>query len=90
MSSTDQTVSILDDSRRQERERVVGMLTQAYWMEIETVMNYVAGSINPDGVRARQIAAALEHKTAVTGAGEEAAVNRLHYIFRVEPGRQLL
>ena len=60
MSSTDHAVSILDDSRRQERERVVDLLTQAYWMEIETVMNYVAGSINPDGVRARQIAASLE------------------------------
>jgi bacterioferritin len=53
-------VSILDDSRRQERDHIVELLTKAYWMEIETVMNYVAGSINPDGVRARQIASALE------------------------------
>ena len=60
MSSTDNGVSILDDSRKQEREHVVELLTKAYWMEIETVMNYVAGSINPDGVRARQIAASLE------------------------------
>lgn len=60
MSSTDHAVSILDDSRSQEREQVVEWLTKAYWMEIETVMNYVAGSINPDGVRARQIAASLE------------------------------
>ena len=60
MSSTDSAVSILDDSRTQERERIVELLTKAYWMEIETVMNYVAGSINPDGVRARQIAASLE------------------------------
>jgi bacterioferritin len=60
MSSTDSAVSILDDSRTQERERIVELLTKAYWMEIETVMNYVAGSINPDGVRARQIAASLD------------------------------
>lgn len=60
MSSTAHAVSILDDSRSQEREHVVELLTRAYWMEIETVMNYVAGSINPDGVRARQIAASLE------------------------------
>lgn len=60
MSSTGHAVSILDDSRKEERERVVELLTKAYWMEIETVMNYVAGSINPDGVRARQIAASLE------------------------------
>jgi bacterioferritin len=60
MSSTDNAVSVLDDSRKQEREHIVELLTRAYWMEIETVMNYVAGSINPDGVRARQIAASLE------------------------------
>jgi bacterioferritin len=53
-------VSILDESRQEERERIIELLTKAYWMEIETVMNYVAGSVNPDGVRARQIAASLE------------------------------
>ena len=47
-------------SRKEEREHVVELLTKAYWMEIETVMNYVAGSINPDGVRARRIAESLE------------------------------
>jgi bacterioferritin len=60
MTSTSSGVSILDGSRTQERERIIELLTKAYWMEIETVMNYVAGSINPDGVRARQIAASLE------------------------------
>ena len=60
MTTTNSAVSILDDSRRAEREHIIELLTKAYWMEIETVMNYVAGSINPDGVRARQIAASLE------------------------------
>src|SRR5579871_2902627 len=60
MSSTKAGMNILDDGRREEREQIVELLTRAYWMEIETVMNYVAGSINPDGVRARRIAAALE------------------------------
>jgi bacterioferritin len=64
MSTTTSAVSILDDARRQQREHVVELLTKAYWMEIETVMNYVAASINPDGVRARQIAASLEQDIA--------------------------
>jgi bacterioferritin len=64
MSTTTSAVSILDDSRRQQREHVVELLTKAYWMEIETVMNYVAASINPDGVRARQVAASLEQDIA--------------------------
>lgn len=59
MSTTDSAVSILDDSRAAEREHVVELLTRAYWMEIETVMNYVAASINPDGVRARRVAESL-------------------------------
>jgi bacterioferritin len=64
MSTTTSAVSILDDARRQQREHVVELLTKAYWMEIETVMNYVAASINPDGVRARQVAASLEQDIA--------------------------
>jgi acyl-coenzyme A thioesterase PaaI-like protein len=31
------------------------MLQEAYWMEIETVMSYLANSVNPDGVRAQEI-----------------------------------
>ncbi len=50
---------ILADGAREERERIVGMLTKAYWMEIETVMSYLANSVNPDGVRAQEIVASL-------------------------------
>jgi bacterioferritin len=35
------------------------MLTKAYWMEIETVVSYLANSINPDGVRAQEIIESL-------------------------------
>ena len=50
---------ILSDELRAEREQIVELLTQAYWMEMETVMNYVAGSVNPDGVRAQEIIESL-------------------------------
>jgi bacterioferritin len=33
---------------------------QAYWMEIETVMSYIANSVNPDGVRAQEIVESLQ------------------------------
>lgn len=39
---------------------IVSALLRAYAAEIETVMNYLANSVNLDGVRARQVAAALE------------------------------
>jgi hypothetical protein len=31
-----------------------------YWMEIETVMSYLANSVNPDGVRAQEIIKSLQ------------------------------
>jgi hypothetical protein len=35
------------------------MLTQAYWMEVETVISYLANSINPDGIQAQEIIKSL-------------------------------
>ena len=47
---------IRDENKRKE---IVGLLTQAYWMEIETVQNYIAHSVNLDGVRAEEIKKSL-------------------------------
>jgi bacterioferritin len=47
---------VRDEKKRAE---IVKMLTQAYWMEIETVMSYIANSINLDGVRAEEIKKSL-------------------------------
>ena len=47
---------IRDEAKRKE---IVSLLTQAYWMEIETVQNYIANSINLDGVRAEEIKKSL-------------------------------
>jgi bacterioferritin len=41
------------------RDKVIEMLTTAYCMELETVMNYLANSINLDGVRAEEIKKSL-------------------------------
>ena len=51
---------ILSDDKKAERQELIGLLTRAYWMEIETVMSYMANSINPDGVRAQEIIESLE------------------------------
>ena len=45
---------------KDDREELIELLTTAYWMEIETVMSYIANSINPDGVRAQEIIESLE------------------------------
>lgn len=41
------------------REEVVELLTTAYCMELETVVNYLANSTNLDGVRAEEIKKSL-------------------------------
>jgi bacterioferritin len=40
-------------------DEIIKLLTTAYCMEIETVMNYLANSINLDGVRAEEIKKSL-------------------------------
>ena len=42
-----------------KRKQIVDLLTQAYWMELETVQSYIANSINLDGVRAEEIKKSL-------------------------------
>ena len=51
---------ILGEAQGEKRAEIVELLTRAYWMEIETVISYVANSINPDGVRAQEIRESLE------------------------------
>lgn len=41
------------------REEIVSMLQTAYSMELETVTNYLAASVNLDGVRAEEIKKSL-------------------------------
>ena len=47
---------IRDEAKRNE---IIALLTQAYWMELETVQSYIANSVNLDGVRAQEIKQSL-------------------------------
>ena len=58
--STTPRQGILSDDMTDEREQLIELLRKAYWMEIETVMSYVANSINPDGIRAQEIKESLD------------------------------
>ncbi len=50
---------ILAPANDAKREEIIGLLKTAYWMEIETVMSYIANSVNPDGVRAEKVIESL-------------------------------
>jgi len=51
---------ILSDANSKDREQLVEMLKKSYFMELETVMSYIANSVNPDGLLAREIAESLD------------------------------
>ena len=53
------SAGILADANSAKREEIVALLTRAYWMEIETVMSYIANAAHLDGVRAQEISEAL-------------------------------
>jgi len=58
--TTSATPSAIGDQAGDPRHaELLTLLEQAYWMEIETVMSYIANSINPDGVRAAEIRESL-------------------------------
>ena len=54
------SAGILSPANSAKREEIVELLTRAYWMEMETVMSYVANAAALDGIRAEEIAEALD------------------------------
>jgi bacterioferritin len=77
---------ILSDELREKRDEVIELLTKAYWMEIETVMSYVANSINPDGVRAQEVREALEEDIQEELGHAQQFGNRIKELYGVVPG----
>ena len=77
---------ILSDENADKREEIVGLLTQAYWMEIETVMSYLANSVNPDGVRAQEIKESLEADIAEELGHAKRFAERIKELWGVVPG----
>jgi bacterioferritin len=88
MSATPRTSAhgILSDERRRERDQIVEMLKKAYWMEIETVMSYIASSINPDGVRAQEIIESLQEDIQEELGHAQQYATRIKELYGVVPG----
>jgi bacterioferritin len=86
MATTTPQHGILSDEQKQDRDQVVAMLTKAYWMEIETVMSYMANSINPDGVRAQEIIESLKADVQEELGHAEQFGQRIKELYGVVPG----
>ena len=59
MATRSSSQGILSDDKAEAREQIVELLKQAYFGELETVINYVTNSTNPDGLRAQEIRESL-------------------------------
>ena len=86
MATTQTSQGILADSQSAARERIVELLNRAYWMEVETVMSYLAASVNPDGVRAREIVESLEGDVDEELGHARQFAARIKELYGVVPG----
>ncbi|MDX6657991.1 MAG: bacterioferritin [Solirubrobacteraceae bacterium] len=77
---------ILADANTAKREAIVELLSTAYWMEIETVMSYIANSVNPDGVRAQEIIESLEGDIQEELGHAQQFAARIKELYGVVPG----
>jgi bacterioferritin len=77
---------ILADDKTSEREQIVEMLKKAYWMELETVMSYIANSVNPDGVRAQEIIESLNGDIQEELGHAQQFAARIKELYGVVPG----
>ena len=88
MNATATSHGILAEQQADARERIVEMLRRAYWMEIETVMSYIAGSTNPDGVRAQEIIESLRTDIQEELGHAQQFAKRIKELYGVVPGSQ--
>jgi bacterioferritin len=77
---------ILAEENRPKRNEIIALLTTAYWMEIETVMSYIANSVNPDGVRAQEIAESLAEDVGDELGHAQQFARRIKELYGVVPG----
>jgi bacterioferritin len=77
---------IMSEENTSKREELLRKLQKAYWMEIETVMSYMANSINPDGVRAQEIIESLKADVQEELGHAQQFAERIKELYGVVPG----
>jgi bacterioferritin len=88
MQQSKTTQDIFAPDQQQARQRITEMLAKAYWMEMETVMNYLSNSVNLDGVRAREISESLQQDVQEELGHAQMFAERIKELYGVVPGSQ--
>ncbi|HEX5928083.1 MAG TPA: ferritin-like domain-containing protein [Solirubrobacterales bacterium] len=79
---------ILDGDSSATRDHIVELLRKAYWMEIETVMSYLAASTNLDGVRAQEIKESLAEDIEEELGHARQFAARIKELYGIVPGSE--
>jgi bacterioferritin len=77
---------ILADRNADKRQEIVELLTRAYWMEMETVMSYLANAAALDGIRAKEIAEALDADVEEELGHARRFAGRIKELYGTPPG----
>jgi bacterioferritin len=77
---------VLSQENQEKRMQIIELLKKAYWMEMETVMSYIANSTNPDGVRAQEIIEALQQDIQEELGHAQQFASRIKELWGVVPG----
>ncbi len=77
---------VLSEENTTKREELIELLKQAYWMEMETVMSYIANSVNPDGLRAQEVIEALQEDIQEELGHAQQFARRIKELWGVVPG----
>ena len=89
MATRSQTATgILSDAQSAKRAEILDLLRQAYWMEMETVMSYLANASHLDGVRAEEIAEALNADVDEELGHARRFAERIKELYGTPPGSQ--
>jgi bacterioferritin len=86
VASMKKSRDILGSDSSDKRQEIVELLTTAYWMEIETVMNYISSATNLDGIRAQEVVESLEGDIQEELAHAQRFARRIKDLYGLVPG----
>ncbi len=88
MTTKDHSKGILDGDASETRDAVIELLTKSYWMEMETVMSYLAASVNLEGIRAQEIKESLRDDIEEELGHARQFADRIKELYGVVPGSE--
>ena len=86
METNRSSEGILSQEMAAKRDEIIELLKQGYFAELETVINYVTNSTNPDGVRAQEIKESLEEDVQEELGHAQQFAQRIKELYGVVPG----